>query len=363
MAKMISRRFLCCSPLYRLGLTNSSKLPKAPKLEKFENAKENFKDAIEKSREDQYIEELKRELYNSKKENAKLKVAELRQQGVELRDRSHQNVQKYRVVVKEKREENVAKFNVRKEEFREKGKELKEKGKEKSKVLKEKGIEKTREYKERAKRENWYTVPNAISASRIAVSPVIYNLVMSGNYELALYLNLFSAVSDFLDGKIARTWPSQQSTLGTALDPLADKITMLFIYSAFYLHNDIPSWLFMTIIGRDIALIIGTSFVRYQTLPPPKTLRRYFDFGLVSVKLNPTWVSKTNTLIQFLLPIWLMANSSGYLGSSAVVDMSTNLFFGLTLSTTLISTAEYFIFRRDLLTGKPVLTTLKNMTK
>ena len=42
---------------------------------------------------------------------------------------------------------------------------------------------------------------------------------------------------------------------GTALDPLADKITMLFIYSAFYLHNDIPSWLFMTIIGRDIALV------------------------------------------------------------------------------------------------------------
>lgn len=363
MAKMISRRFLCCSPLYRLGLTNRTKLPKAPKFEKLENAKETFKDAIEKSREDQYIEELKRELYNSKRENAKVKVAELRQQGAELRDRSHQNVQKYRVVVKEKREENVAKFNVRKEEFREKGKELKEKGKEKSKVLKEKGIEKTREYKERAKRENWYTFPNAISASRIAVSPVIYNLVMSGNYELALYLNLFSAVSDFLDGKIARTWPSQQSTLGTALDPLADKITMLFIYSAFYLHNDIPSWLFMTIIGRDIALIIGTSIIRYQTLPPPKTLGRYFDFGLVSVKLNPTWVSKTNTLIQFLLPIWLMANSSGYLGSSAVVDMSTNLFFGLTLSTTLISTAEYFVFRRDLLTGKPVLTTLKNMSK
>ena len=46
--------------------------------------------------------------------------------------------------------------------------------------------------------------------------------------------------------------------LGTALDPLADKITMLFIYSAFYLHNDIPSWLFMTIIGRDIALVRHT---------------------------------------------------------------------------------------------------------
>ena len=40
-------------------------------------------------------------------------------------------------------------------------------------MLKEKGIEKTREYKERAKRENWYTVPNAISASRLAQSQLI----------------------------------------------------------------------------------------------------------------------------------------------------------------------------------------------
>ena len=102
---------------------------------------------------------------------------------------------------------------------------------------------------------------------------------MSGNYEAALYLNIFSGVSDFLDGKIARTWfglkinhtienriisklailthtkPSQQSSLGTALDPLADKINMLFIYSAFYLSEDIPPWLFWMFIGRDIALV------------------------------------------------------------------------------------------------------------
>ena len=58
--------------------------------------------------------------------------------------------------------------------------------------------------------------------------------------------------------------------LGTALDPLADKITMLFIYSAFYLHNDIPSWLFMTIIGRDIALVSHTTvtIMGYQESRP-----------------------------------------------------------------------------------------------
>lgn len=359
---MITRRFLCCSPILRLRLSGhileldpkkskfSKKIEEIEKLrngdfrEKFEQRRDRTKELLE----EKYIEELnkQRDLIDEKKENAKVKVAL-------LKDKSTQNVQKYRVVIKDKKDHNVQKFNVRKEEFREKGKELKEKGKKEI-------IEKTREYKERAKRENWYTVPNAISASRIIVSPIIYNLIMSGNYELALYLNLFSALSDFADGKIARTWPSQQSTLGTALDPLADKITMLFIYSAFYLHSDIPVWLFATIIGRDIALIIGTSIIRYKTLPPPKTMNRYFDFGLVSVKLNPTWISKTNTLIQFLLPLWLMAASSGH-----VTDVSglTSAAFGLTLSTTVISTAEYFIFRKDLITGKPVLTTLKNMSK
>ena len=39
----------------RVGLTNPVKLPKTPKFEKIENAKETIKDAIEKTREDQYI--------------------------------------------------------------------------------------------------------------------------------------------------------------------------------------------------------------------------------------------------------------------------------------------------------------------
>ena len=54
---------------------------------------------------------------------------------------------------------------------------------------------------------------------------------------------------------LTHTKPSQQSSLGTALDPLADKINMLFIYSAFYLSEDIPPWLFWMFIGRDIALV------------------------------------------------------------------------------------------------------------
>ena len=49
--------------------------------------------------------------------------------------------------------------------------------------------------RERAKRENWYTIPNAMSASRLLISPVIYNLIMRGNYEYALYLNIYGFVN------------------------------------------------------------------------------------------------------------------------------------------------------------------------
>ena len=56
--------------------------------------------------------------------------------------------------------------------------------------LKTKGLEKTREVRERAKRENWLTIPNAMSAARLAVSPLLYNCIMKGNYEYALILNI-----------------------------------------------------------------------------------------------------------------------------------------------------------------------------
>lgn len=81
---------------------------------------------------------------------------------------------------------------------------------------------------------------------------------------------------------------------GTALDPLADKITMLFIYSAFYLHNDIPSWLFMTIIGRDIALVRHTLVqnvtrlgLRKMSTSSPSRISKYLVSVLRSLVFIP----------------------------------------------------------------------------
>lgn len=55
------------------------------------------------------------------------------------------------------------------------------------------------------------------------------------------------------------------------------------------------------IIGRDVLLVISAFFVRYRSLPAPKTIKRYFDPSLPSAQVKPTQISKINTLLQLIL--------------------------------------------------------------
>ncbi len=55
------------------------------------------------------------------------------------------------------------------------------------------------------------------------------------------------------------------------------------------------------ILGRDVALVVAAFFIRYASLPPPKTFKRYWDFSLPSASVQPTQISKYNTFLQLLL--------------------------------------------------------------
>jgi len=55
------------------------------------------------------------------------------------------------------------------------------------------------------------------------------------------------------------------------------------------------------IIGRDIILGVAAIYYRYISLPPPKTLARYWDFSLPSAEVRPTDISKVNTALQLAL--------------------------------------------------------------
>lgn len=148
------------------------------------------------------------------------------------------------------------------------------------------------------RRENILTVPNFLSLSRILATPYIAHLVMQGNHVWATSLLVIAGITDILDGQIARRWPSQKSAFGTALDPLGDKILITVLTLTLAKVSLLPLPLAVIIVGRDALLILAVFYLRYRTCPPPLTLKRYFDPTLVNTKLNPTTISKANTVLQ-----------------------------------------------------------------
>jgi len=55
------------------------------------------------------------------------------------------------------------------------------------------------------------------------------------------------------------------------------------------------------ILGRDVGLALSAIYYRWISLPPPKTMARYWDFSLPSAEVKPTEISKINTALQLLL--------------------------------------------------------------
>ncbi|OXU19194.1 hypothetical protein TSAR_001962 [Trichomalopsis sarcophagae] len=150
-------------------------------------------------------------------------------------------------------------------------------------------------------RENIWTVPNFLCIGRILTTPCISYLIVYQDYQVALWLLGFAGISDLADGWIARTWTSQASKLGSFLDPVADKLLVGTMFLSLTWVGLIPVPLTCLVVARDVALVAAASYIRYRSLPPPKTLARYFDATHATVQLAPTTISKFNTGVQLML--------------------------------------------------------------
>lgn len=102
------------------------------------------------------------------------------------------------------------------------------------------------------------TIPNAVSLLRLALVPVFVLLSVRGEFKLALAVFLAAALTDALDGYLARKL-NQRSQLGAVLDPAADKIMMVFGFLTYTLHSAIlyplPAWLTFVIFARDVTIV------------------------------------------------------------------------------------------------------------
>ncbi|GAB6075992.1 CDP-diacylglycerol--glycerol-3-phosphate 3-phosphatidyltransferase [Desulfurobacterium crinifex] len=97
------------------------------------------------------------------------------------------------------------------------------------------------------------TVPNILTLIRILFLPFIVVLIVKGKFSFALFLFVISAITDFLDGYIARKSKSITS-LGMLLDPVADKLlTSSTLISLAYVKLCDP-YSVIAIVGREEAV-------------------------------------------------------------------------------------------------------------
>ncbi|CAK7213709.1 hypothetical protein SCUCBS95973_001891 [Sporothrix curviconia] len=150
------------------------------------------------------------------------------------------------------------------------------------------------------RRENIYTVPNFLTVARLIAAPFVGYLIVADQPGWALSLLAAAAVTDLLDGWIARRW-NLHTVVGSVLDPMADKVLMTVLAVSLAAQGGLPMWLAVLVLGRDVGLGIAAIYYRWVSLPPPKTFTRYWDFSLPSAEVRPTTISKYNTFLQLAL--------------------------------------------------------------
>jgi cardiolipin synthase (CMP-forming) len=128
------------------------------------------------------------------------------------------------------------------------------------------------------------TLPNQLTILRILLIPVFVFLLVNDARIYALGVFLLTCISDCLDGYIARTW-RQQTTLGTFLDPIADKLLMMTTFVTLAVQGALPVPLTILLIARDVLLSLVIGIVLFTTgrrLSGPTLLGRAAIFGQMS---------------------------------------------------------------------------------
>ncbi len=164
------------------------------------------------------------------------------------------------------------------------------------------------------------TLPNWLSILRILVTPFFTIFLLYRYVGVALAIFALAALTDALDGFIARSW-GQKSDLGMVLDPLADKLLVTAGFISFTILEAVPRWLTIIVLSRDLFLIGGGLVL--------------FMFA-GKVKIPPTLLGKGTTALQLATLLYTMVVNVGTIGARAPLALQA-----LTAAATILSGLDY----------------------
>jgi len=131
---------------------------------------------------------------------------------------------------------------------------------------------------------------NKITILRILLIPFFIAFILYAKWEAALVVFIIAAISDGIDGYVARA-AKQQTELGKILDPIADKLLILSAFICLSVvkgvppESKLPPYVPIIIISRDAIILLGALVI-------------YMVKG--SLEIKPTLISKITTFFQML---------------------------------------------------------------
>ena len=172
---------------------------------------------------------------------------------------------------------------------------------------------------------------NKITILRLLLIPFFIAFILYSKWELALLVFVSAAITDWIDGYIARS-TKQRTELGRILDPVADKLLILSAFIGLAFSRELlpalkpPIYVPVIIISRDAIIVIGTLLI-------------YIIKG--KLEIRPTPVSKITTFFQMITVIAILVKFDfSYLLWNAAVLL------------TILSGIDYVIKGNRILNGK-----------
>lgn len=138
------------------------------------------------------------------------------------------------------------------------------------------------------------TIPNLITIGRLVLVPLTIWLIVAGKHNAAFWVFVLAGVSDAVDGFLARQF-KMWSDLGAYLDPIADKALLVSIFITASVLGQIPAWLTILVVSRDILIVGGVVLAWMLGQPFP---------------IRPRMISKVNTVFQIALAATVLADNA-----------------------------------------------------
>ena len=140
-------------------------------------------------------------------------------------------------------------------------------------------------------------LPNFLTLCRIASIPIFLTFLTRERYTDALYVFAAAAVTDGLDGAVAR-WFDSRTELGAFLDPFADKLMLVSAFVVLTIHGDLPGYLLSVVMIRDIVIVVGYLMISF--------------FTGERVPVRPSYLGKLSTVMQLACVLAVLGRAGNY---------------------------------------------------